>query len=75
MDIATSRLPSMIFPFTSEMQHPTYSYFLKIKEQIGQDSTLAGNNILKRLKPEYNIISVNAVRKKNMSGFSVQLLQ
>ncbi len=65
----------MIFPFTFEMQHPTYSYFLKIKEQIRQVSTLTGNNILKSLKLEYNIISVNTVRKKNMSGFSVQILQ
>ena len=50
-------------------------YFFDNNEQIRQDSALDGNNILKSLKLEYNIISVNAVRKKNMSGFSVQLLQ
>ena len=50
-------------------------YFFDSNEQILQDSALDGNNILKSLKPEYNIISINAVRKKNMSGISVQLLQ
>ena len=50
-------------------------YFFDNNEQIRQDSALDGNNILKILKLEYNIINVNAVRKKNMSGFSVQLLQ
>jgi len=50
-------------------------YFFETREQIRQDSTVDGNNILKSLKLEYTIISVNAVRKKNMSGFSVQLLQ
>jgi uncharacterized alpha/beta hydrolase family protein len=50
-------------------------YFFDNNEQIRQDSAVDGNNILKSLKPEYNIISVNAVRKKNISGFSAQLLQ
>jgi len=50
-------------------------YFFDNNEQIRQDFTLAGNNISKSLKLEYNIIRVNAVRKKNMSGISVQLLQ
>jgi hypothetical protein len=51
------------------------TYFLEINEQIRQVSALAGNSIIKSLILEYAIIKQNAVRKKNMSGFSVQLLQ
>ena len=50
-------------------------YFFDNNEQIRQDSALAGNNILKSLKLENKIINVNAVRKKNISGFSGQLFQ
>ena len=50
-------------------------YFFETREHIRQVSALAGNNILKSLNPEYAIIKTNAVRKKNMSGISVQLLQ
>ena len=50
-------------------------YFFDNNEQILQDFTLAGNSILKSPKLEYAIIKQNAVRKKKMSGISVQLLQ
>jgi len=48
---------------------PIYSYFLEIKEQIGQDSAFDGNSILKSLKPEYAIIKTNAGRKTYANGF------
>jgi len=50
---------------------PIYSYFLEIKEQIGHDSALAGNNILKSLNPEYAIIKTNARKKTYSPIFSV----
>jgi hypothetical protein len=50
-------------------------YFFDNNEQIRQDSTLAGNNLLKSLKPEYAIIKTNAGRNKYSPIFSVQGLQ
>jgi hypothetical protein len=47
-------------------------YFFDNNEQIRQVSTLAGNNILKSLKPEYPIIKTNAGRKIYSPIFSVQ---
>jgi len=47
-------------------------YFFDNNEQIRQDSALAGNNILKSLKPEYAIIKTNDGRNKYSPIFSVQ---
>jgi len=45
------------------------SYFPEIKEQIWQDSILAGNNIIKSLILEYAIFKQNAKRKNTLSFF------
>jgi hypothetical protein len=50
---------------------PIYPYFLEIKEQIRQDSILAGNNIIKSLISEYAIIKQNARRNAYAEGFPV----
>ena len=50
---------------------PIYPYFLEIKEQIRQDSILAGNNIIKSLILEYAIIKQNARRNASAKGFPV----
>jgi hypothetical protein len=47
-------------------------YFFETREQIRQVSALAGNNILKSLKPEYAIIKTNAGRNTYSPIFSVQ---
>jgi hypothetical protein len=39
---------------------PIYSCFLEIQEQIGQDSALDGNTILKNPELAYAIIRINA---------------
>jgi hypothetical protein len=51
---------------------PIYSYFLEIKEQIGQDSAFDGHNSLKGPKPAYVIIKQNSKRNTYSLIFSVQ---
>jgi len=45
-------------------QESFITYFLDIKEQIMQDSVLAGNNNMKSLILEYAIIKTKGIRKK-----------
>ena len=46
-----------------------------INAQAGQDFFLSGNNIPKSLNEEIAIIARNAIKKKNVNGFAVNVLQ
>jgi hypothetical protein len=46
-----------------------------IKEHAGQDFFFSGNNIPNSLKAEITIIARNAIKKKNVNGFPVHVLQ
>ena len=46
-----------------------------IKEQAGQDFFLSGKSIPKSLNEEIAIIARNAIKKKNVNGFAVHVLQ
>jgi hypothetical protein len=51
---------------------PIFTYVLEIKEQIPQDSALAGNNSMKSLILEYAIIRQKGKSRKYSPIFSVQ---
>jgi hypothetical protein len=46
-----------------------------IKEHAGQDFFFSGNSIPNSLKAEITIIARNAIKKKNVNGFAVHVLQ
>jgi hypothetical protein len=46
-----------------------------IREQAGQDFFLSGKSIPKSLNEEIAIIARNAIKKKNVNGFAVHVLQ